>query len=124
MKILTILCLNLPILAICLAYGLIQWRGKWRPVRWITLGLVFMVMCTNLFPIPGMDKLTSLLSPGGLFHPYLDDSIPNTELIKTIQETSPYQVSNLGVIVNTDFLIIILLIIMGKLPIFRSMAEN
>ena len=93
----------LPILAIFLAYGLIQWRGKWRPVRWITLGLVFMVMCTNLFPIPGTDKLTSILSPGGLFRPYLDDNIPNTELIKTVQETSPYQVSNLGVIVNTDF---------------------
>jgi 4-amino-4-deoxy-L-arabinose transferase-like glycosyltransferase len=93
----------LPILAIFLAYGLIQWRGKWEPVRWSTLGLVFMVMCTNLFPILGTDKLTVMLSSGGLFRPYLNENIPNTELIRTVQEINPYQISNLGVIVNTDF---------------------
>lgn len=93
----------LPILAIFLAYGLIQWRGKWEPVRWTTLGLVFVVMCTNLFPIPGTDKFTLILSSGGLFRPYLNKDIPNTELIRTVQEISPYQISNLGVIVNTDF---------------------
>ncbi|WP_267384265.1 phospholipid carrier-dependent glycosyltransferase [Cyanobacterium sp. uoEpiScrs1] len=93
----------LPILAIFLAYGLLQWRAKWEPVRWITLGLAFLVMCTNLFPIPGTDKISLILSGGGLFHPYLDKNITNSELIKTVQLTSPYQVSNLGVIVNTDF---------------------
>ncbi len=93
----------LPILGIFLAYGLIQWRGKWKPVRWLTVGVAFVIMCTNLFPIPGTDKLTLALSPGVLFRPYLDDNLPNTELIKTVKKTTPYQLSNLGVIVNTDF---------------------
>lgn len=93
----------LPILGIFLAYGLMQWRGKWQPVRWITIGLAFLVMLTNLFPISGTDKLSLALSPGVLFRPYLGPELPNSNLIETVIETTPYQIANLGVIVNTDF---------------------
>ncbi|HAC65302.1 MAG TPA: phospholipid carrier-dependent glycosyltransferase [Cyanothece sp. UBA12306] len=93
----------LPILGIFLAYGLRQWHGKWKPIRWITVGLAFIVMITNLFPIPGTNQITLALSPGVLFRPYLEPKLPNDELIEKVQEINPYQLTNLGVIVNTDF---------------------
>ncbi len=92
----------LPVLAIFLAYCLTLWRGKWKTIRWITVGVAFFVMCANLFPIAGTDKLTLALSPGVLFRPYLGQEIPNAELIETVREIAPYQKTTLGVIVNTD----------------------
>ncbi|GBF82909.1 phospholipid carrier-dependent glycosyltransferase [Aphanothece sacrum] len=92
----------LPILAIFLGYCLTLWRGKYKPVRWVTLGVAIWVMVTNLFPISFNDNLTLSLSPGVLFRPYMGPEIPNTELMETVRKTTPYQLANLGVIANTD----------------------
>ncbi|MEA5508614.1 phospholipid carrier-dependent glycosyltransferase [Crocosphaera sp. UHCC 0190] len=92
----------LPILAIVLGYFLTLWRGKWEPVRWISVMVAVMVMITNLFPIPGTEQLSLLLSPGVSFRPYLGQEIPVSDIIKTVQETTPHQIANLGVIANTD----------------------
>lgn len=92
----------LPILGIFLAYCLTLWRGRWQFVRWSTLAIAFVVMIMNLFPIAGTDQLTLALSPGVLFRPYLEQPVPNAELVKTVIQTTPYQIANLGVIPNTN----------------------
>ncbi|MGK7954811.1 MAG: phospholipid carrier-dependent glycosyltransferase [Crocosphaera sp.] len=92
----------LPILAVFLGYGLTRWRGKWKTVPWITIILAIVVMITNLFPVPGTEKVSLWLSPGVSFRPYLGEEIPVKNIIKTAQETTPYQKINLGVIANTD----------------------
>ncbi|WP_107668363.1 phospholipid carrier-dependent glycosyltransferase [Cyanothece sp. BG0011] len=92
----------LPILAVFLGYGLTRWRGKWQPVRWITVLLAIVVMITNLFPIPRTEKFSLFLSPGVAFRPSLGQEIPVKDIIETAQETTPYQIVNLGVIANTD----------------------
>ncbi|MEA5534211.1 phospholipid carrier-dependent glycosyltransferase [Crocosphaera sp. XPORK-15E] len=92
----------LPILAIVLGYFLTLWRGKWEPVRWISVMVAIMVMITNLFPISGTEQLSLLLSPGVSFRPYLGQEISVSDIIKTVQKTTPYQIANLGVIANTD----------------------
>ncbi|EAM52654.1 phospholipid carrier-dependent glycosyltransferase [Crocosphaera watsonii WH 8501] len=92
----------LPILAVFLSYGLIQWRGKYKAVRGVTVIIAILVMITNLFPIPGTENLSLLLSPGVSFRPYLGQEIPVKSIIKTARETNPYQIVNLGVIANTD----------------------
>ncbi|MEM8781177.1 MAG: phospholipid carrier-dependent glycosyltransferase, partial [Cyanobacteria bacterium P01_G01_bin.49] len=93
---------SLPILSLFLGYCLTLWRGKWQPVQWVTVGVAILVMITNLFPIPGTEKISSLLSPGVSFRPYLGQEVPVTDIIKTVKETTPYQIANLGVIANTD----------------------
>ena len=92
----------LPILSVFLGYGLSLWRGKWQSVKWATVGLAIVVMITNLFPIPGTEKLSLFLSPGVSFRPYLGQEVPVNNIINTVQETTPYQIANLGVIANTD----------------------
>ncbi|MEL4898165.1 phospholipid carrier-dependent glycosyltransferase [Crocosphaera sp. Alani8] len=92
----------LPILGIFLSYGLIQWRGKWKSVRWVTIIVAILVMITNLFPIPKTEQLSLFLSPGVSFRPHLDEVIPVQDIIKTAKEITPYQIINLGVIANTD----------------------
>ncbi|MDJ0843230.1 phospholipid carrier-dependent glycosyltransferase [Crocosphaera sp.] len=92
----------LPILAVFLSYGLTRWRGNWKSVRWITVITAILVMITNLFPLPGTEKLSLLLSPGVAFRPYLGQEIPVKNIIETSQENTPYQIVNLGVIANTD----------------------
>ncbi|MGB5768393.1 MAG: phospholipid carrier-dependent glycosyltransferase [Crocosphaera sp.] len=92
----------LPILAVFLSYCLNLWRGKWQPVKWVTVIVAILVMFTNLFPIPGTENISLLLSPGVSFRPYLGKEIPVTDIIKTVKQTTPYQLANLGVIANTD----------------------
>ncbi|MEB3311865.1 MAG: phospholipid carrier-dependent glycosyltransferase [Snowella sp.] len=92
----------LPILGIFLAYGLTLWRSRWEFVRWGTLAIAVFAMILNLFPIPGSDQLSQTLTPSVLFRPYLGQPVPNTELVKTVIETTPYQIGTLGVIPNTD----------------------
>ncbi|MDJ0507986.1 MAG: phospholipid carrier-dependent glycosyltransferase [Crocosphaera sp.] len=92
----------LPIIAIFLSYGLVQWRGKWQPIRWVTIVVAILVMITNLFPIPGTEKISLLLSPGVSFRPHLNQDIPVEDMIETAQKITPYQIANLGVIANTD----------------------
>ena len=91
----------LPILAIFLAYCLTLWRGRWQGIRWLAVGLAFAVMCGNLFPIPGLSRIATALSPGNLSHPYLGAEVPNAQVIKAIIDKTPYQRATLGVIVNT-----------------------
>ncbi len=92
----------LPILAVFLSYGLTRWRGKCQPVQWITVLLAIVVMITNLFPIPKTEQFSLFLSPGVAFRPYLGQEVPVKDIIETAQQTTPYQIVNLGVIANTD----------------------
>ncbi|AFY75749.1 PMT family glycosyltransferase, 4-amino-4-deoxy-L-arabinose transferase [Pleurocapsa sp. PCC 7327] len=91
----------LPILAVFLAYCLTLWRGRWQIVRWLTVGLAFLVMCGKLFPLAGMGGVAIALSPGGLSYPYLGAEVPNPQVIEEIIETTPYLRANLGVIPST-----------------------
>jgi 4-amino-4-deoxy-L-arabinose transferase-like glycosyltransferase len=93
----------LPILAVFLAYCLTRWRGRWFYVRWLAVGLAFLTLCGNLFPLPGLSTMAGLLSPGSLVHPYLGETIPNEEIVKTIIQATPHQQATLGVIPNLAF---------------------
>ena len=92
----------LPILAVFLAYGLTQWRGKWQKIQVWTIALAFIVMLGKIYPIPGVTQLAQLLSLGGTDYPYTGQAWPNTEVIKTITKTTPYLQATLGVIPNTS----------------------
>jgi 4-amino-4-deoxy-L-arabinose transferase-like glycosyltransferase len=92
----------LPILAIFLAYGLIQWRGRWTWVRGFTIALALLVAIAKLFPLPIPDNLAQSLSPSVNFRPYLGQRVPDAELIESVIQKQPYQTHTLGVIANTD----------------------
>lgn len=92
----------LPVLAIFLAYGLVQWRGRWTWVRWATIALAILIAIAKLFPLPIPEYLAQSLSPSVYFRPYLGQPVPDSELIETVIQTQPYQSHNLGVIANTE----------------------
>lgn len=93
----------LPVLSPLLAVGLLSWGGPWRQsIRWGTLGLAFLLMVLNLFPLRG-EILTNVLSPHGRRYPYLDlgAKLPHQEVIAEIIATSPYLRTTLGVLPST-----------------------
>ena len=58
-------------------------------MRGVTVIIAILVMITNLFPIPGTENLSLLLSPGVSFRPYLGQEIPVKSIIKTAREINP-----------------------------------
>jgi 4-amino-4-deoxy-L-arabinose transferase-like glycosyltransferase len=88
----------LPIVAVFLAYCLTLWRGKWRFVRPLTVGIAILIMVGKLFPVPGLAGIAPLLSPGNPSYPYRGAQFLNSEVIETVIETTPYQRATLGVI--------------------------
>ncbi|AMA08358.1 ArnT family glycosyltransferase [Picosynechococcus sp. PCC 73109] len=82
----------LPIVAVFLGYGLTQWRGKWQPVRWGTVGLAAIFWLIQLFPLPVIAGLVP--DPN-----YPDrQTYPHPEIIQEIIQETPNLRSNLGVI--------------------------
>jgi len=91
----------LPILAIFLAYGLTQWRGKWQTIQIWTITIAVLVMLGKLYPLPVLTQISQFLSPGGTNYPYTEKPWPDAEVIETITKTTPYLQATLGVIPNT-----------------------
>ncbi len=90
-----------PTLALVLAIGLRSWQGRWaKVVRWGTIGLVFVLMILNLFPLGG-NFLSANLSPRMQHLPYMGESWQNEAVITEILGTSPYLRSTLGVLPST-----------------------
>lgn len=92
----------LPVLAVFLAYCLVQWRGRWQGMRWLAVGLSLLVLLGKLFPVPAVEDFAAATSPGWLSHPYLEKSYPNAEVIDTILQAAPYQKTTLGVIPSIE----------------------
>ncbi|MGB3692140.1 MAG: glycosyltransferase family 39 protein [Spirulinaceae cyanobacterium] len=92
-----------PVLAVVLGYGLTLYPKRWRGVAWGTMGLSFLLMCLNLFPVSsGIGTyITQLLSPNAQYHPYLGATWPHEEVIAKINRTTPHLQTNLGVLMST-----------------------
>ncbi len=93
----------LPILSVVLAYGLTLWPRRWKVVRWGTVGLAFLLMCLNLFPVAGKPGayVTQALSPTAQKYPYLGSEWPHTQVIDEIIRTAPQLRSTIGVLPRT-----------------------
>ncbi|NJN87508.1 MAG: phospholipid carrier-dependent glycosyltransferase [Leptolyngbyaceae cyanobacterium SL_7_1] len=93
----------LPIVALFLAYGLLQWRGRWVWIRWATVGVTIGVMLLNLFPIGGAigQRMTRTLSPNAQQHPYTGDAFPHAAVMEEILRAEPYQTANVGTLHST-----------------------
>ncbi len=92
-----------PILAVILGYGLTLYPKRWRGVAWGTMGLSFLLMCLNLFPIGSGagTYIARLFSPNAQYHPYLGATWPHEEVIAEINRTTPHLQTNLGVLMST-----------------------
>ena len=90
----------LPILAVVLAYGLTLWPRRLWGVRWGTVGLAFLVMCLNLFPIGGVpgNYLTQALSPKTENYPYRGLEWPHAQVVDEIIRTEPQLRATVGVL--------------------------
>ncbi|NEO26291.1 MAG: phospholipid carrier-dependent glycosyltransferase [Kamptonema sp. SIO4C4] len=88
----------LPIVAILLAYGLWQWRGKWQWVRWLTVGLATVVMVAKVFSVPFLTPMVQRLSPGFALYPEVGVDYPHPEVIASVVKRHPYLQSTLAVI--------------------------
>lgn len=87
----------LPVLALVLAYGLVQWP---RRVRWLGVGVAFGAVLVQMFPLGG-EAIARYLSPAGAFHPEIQPQWPHTEIVKTMVEAEPFWQSTLGVLPST-----------------------
>jgi 4-amino-4-deoxy-L-arabinose transferase-like glycosyltransferase len=89
----------LPILAVVLAYGLAVWPKRLRAVPWGAVGLAFLLMCLNLFPIGGTPGtfLTQALSSNAQTYPYLGQTWPQRQVIDEIARTEPQLQATVGV---------------------------
>ncbi|MFB2838314.1 phospholipid carrier-dependent glycosyltransferase [Floridanema evergladense] len=91
----------LPVLAVFLAYCLTLWKGRFaQSIRWGTIGLAFLLMLFNLYPLGGA-WLTQFLSPRFQHYIYTGAELPQQEVIAEIIQTEPYLRSNLGVLPST-----------------------
>lgn len=91
----------LPVLAVFLAYCLTLWKGRFaQQIRWGTIGLAFLLMLFNLYPLGGA-WLTQVLSPRFQHYIYTGAEFPQREVIEEIIQTEPYLRSNLGVLPST-----------------------
>jgi 4-amino-4-deoxy-L-arabinose transferase-like glycosyltransferase len=90
----------LPILAVVLAYGFTLWPRRLWGVRWGTVGLAFLVMCLNLFPIGGVpgNYLTQALSPKTQNYPYRGLEWPHAQVVDEIIRTEPQLRATVGVL--------------------------
>jgi 4-amino-4-deoxy-L-arabinose transferase-like glycosyltransferase len=90
----------LAVFSVVLGYGLSRWQGRWQGVRWVTVGIAFVLMLLNLFPIGGAfgGALTQALSPQAERYPYLGADYPHVEVIQEIIRTQPYQRHTLAVL--------------------------
>ena len=90
----------LPILSVFLAYGLTLWPRRLWGVRWGTVGLAFLVMCLNLFPIGGVpgNYLTQALSPNTQYYPYRGLEWPHAQVVNEIIRTEPQLRATVGVL--------------------------
>ncbi len=93
----------LPILTVVLAYGLTLWSKRLQVVRWGTVGLAFLLMCLNFFPIGGIpgSYLTQALSPKAVNYPYLGREWPHAQVIDEIIRTEPQLQATVGVLPQT-----------------------
>ncbi|TVQ45373.1 MAG: phospholipid carrier-dependent glycosyltransferase [Gloeocapsa sp. DLM2.Bin57] len=91
----------LPVLSILLAVGLLSWKGRWGyQVRVATISVSIVLMLAHLFPL-GLSPLRHALTPGRDNFPYQGAQWPHNEVIATINQTSPYLHSTLGVLPST-----------------------
>ncbi|MEW6493050.1 MAG: phospholipid carrier-dependent glycosyltransferase [Cyanobacteriota bacterium] len=90
----------LPVLCVILAYGLTVWPRRLRLVRWGTVGLAFLLMCLNLFPIGGIPGayLAQTLSPKAQMYPYLGAKWPHPQVVEEISRTTPQLKATVGVL--------------------------
>ncbi|HEY9726998.1 MAG TPA: phospholipid carrier-dependent glycosyltransferase [Chroococcales cyanobacterium] len=89
----------LPILSVVLAFGLTVWPKRLKVVPWATVGLAFLLMCLNLFPIGGTPGtyLTQTLSPNEQTYPYLGPKWPQSQAIDEIVRTEPQLQATVGI---------------------------
>ncbi|MFW6358929.1 MAG: ArnT family glycosyltransferase, partial [Chroococcales cyanobacterium] len=90
----------LPVLSVILAYGFTLIPRRWSGVQWGTVGIAFLLMTLNLFPLgrtPGI-FLTQLLSPQAQLYPYTGQPYPNSDVIAEVINTTPYLEANIGVL--------------------------
>ncbi len=91
----------LPVLSLFLANGLLQWKGRWgNSIRWGTVGVSFLLMVLNIYPLGGT-IFTQILSPRVQHFPYLGATFPHREVIQEISQNSPYLRITLGVLPST-----------------------
>jgi 4-amino-4-deoxy-L-arabinose transferase-like glycosyltransferase len=90
----------MPILSVILAYGMSVWPKRLRVVPWVTVGLAFVLMCFNLFPIGGIPAtyLTQTLSPKARDYPYLGVRWPHSQVVEEIIHTTPQLKATVGVL--------------------------
>lgn len=93
----------LPGLAVLLGYGLTRWQGRWRSLRWATIGLASGLLVLNLFPVAGNwgQRLTQVFSPNSTQWATVGLNWPHQQAIDSIIQTQPYQLVNLGVLHST-----------------------
>lgn len=85
----------LPVMAIALAWGLLQWGGL---VRVGTVGVAVALCILNLFPIDRVPLPSWLRTP---HLPYMGAEFPHSSAIAEIVNTEPYLRSTLGVLPST-----------------------
>ncbi|PSF37646.1 phospholipid carrier-dependent glycosyltransferase [Aphanothece hegewaldii CCALA 016] len=91
----------LPVLSIILAVGFLSWRGRWsKIIRWGTVGIGFILMLLNLFPLGG-NAITEIFSPKMQHQPYIGKPWYHEEVVQEIIKTSPYLQETLGVLPST-----------------------
>lgn len=93
----------LPILSVVLGYGLTLWPKRLWFVPWLTVGLTFLLMCLNLFPIGGVagTYLTKTLSPNAQNYPDIGLELPHQQVIDEIIRTEPQLQATIGVLPRT-----------------------
>ena len=91
----------LPVLSLFIAGGFRAFIPKWQKlIASICLGLGFLVMLLNIFPLPGQ-SIASFLSPKLQHRPYMGQPYPNRDIVQTIVNTEPYLRHTLGVLPST-----------------------
>jgi hypothetical protein len=90
----------MPILSVILAYGLTVWPRRLRVVPWVTVGLAFILMLLNLFPIGGIpgNYLTQTLSPKAQTYPQFGSNWPHAQVVAEIIRTTPQLKATVGVL--------------------------
>jgi len=91
----------LPVLAVVMAVGLVQWRAWLKGVRWVAVGGAIALLLISLYPIPGAAVVMAPLPP--ILTKSLNVALPApiAAVINQVVETTPYLRSTLGVIPNT-----------------------
>lgn len=90
----------MPILSVILAYGLTVWPRRLQVVPWVTVGLAFILMLLNLFPIGGIpgNYLTQILSPKAQTYPQFGSNWPHAQVVAEIVRTTPQLKATVGVL--------------------------